>query len=387
MSDRLADALAELAAPAEALRPDWHDVARRSRRSSRRAVLLGAAAGAVVLASAAFAVVPTLLRSNALAFMRTVSIEPTGAPAVVRRAFAGHRWAGTPRAAVSLRTSHGRAVLWVAPLRGRGWCEGLQLPRTRFTRETITCRWWSGSNGPFGGGFVGPALFEGRAAVTGGRELRLRFADGSSVRVPTRDGFYLYRVHERRLIRAEPRALVLRERGRAIGRFRLSTLYGGPLAVGSSLHRPGGVDLARARRVLSVRTRAGRVALFTAPSRLTSATCWWLWIRRGTYGSSCVGNRSDTTSLWSVAPLRVRVHGRELWLLWGRIGSDVGSLELRYQDGRRVPLARSDGYFLHVVRGPERVRGHRPALLVGRGPSGRVLRKELLLMFAWAPQR
>ena len=113
-----------------------------------------------MLASTALAVAPTLLRSNAVAFMRTVAIEPTGAPPAVRRAFAAHRWAGRPRAAASLATTRGRATLWVAPLRGRGWCEGLQLPRTRFTGPTITCRWWSGSNGPFGGGFVGPALFE-----------------------------------------------------------------------------------------------------------------------------------------------------------------------------------------------------------------------------------
>ena len=72
-------------------------------------------------------------------------------------------------------------------------------------------------------------------------------------------------------------------------------------------------------------------------------------------------------------------------MLWGRAGSDFASLELRYQDGRRVPLARKHGYFLHIVRGPGRVRGHRPALVVGRGAGGRVLRRQLLLSFAWAP--
>lgn len=385
MPDRLAEALAELAAPAEGLQPNWHDVAKRARKARRRTAMAPAAAGAVVLASTALAVAPTLLRSNAVAFMRTVAIKPTGAPPAVRRAFAAHRWAGRPRAAASLATTRGRAVLWVAPLRGRGWCEGLQLPRMRFTGPTITCRWWSGSNGPFGGGFVGPALLKGRAAVTDGRELRLRFADGSSVHVPTNDGFYLYRVAERRLIKSEPRALLLREHGRVIGRLRRSSLYGGPLAAGGASHRPGGVDLARARAVLAATTRAGRVAIFSAPSKLAPATCWWLWIRRGTYGSGCVGNDRDTTSLWSVAPSRVRVRGKVLWLLWGRAGSDFASLELRYQDGRRVPLARKHGYFLLVVRGPERVRGHRPALLVGRGANGRVLRRQLLLPFAWAP--
>ena len=221
--------------------------------------------------------------------------------------------------------------------------------------------------------------------MTDGRELMLRFADGSSVHVPTTDGFYLYRVAERRLIKSEPRALLLREHGRVIGRLRLSSLYGGPLVAGSTSHRPAGADAARARRVLAATTRAGRAAIFTAPSKLAPATCWWLWIRRATYGSGCVADDRDTTSLWSVAPIRVRVRGKELWLLWGRAGSDFVSLALRYQDGRRVPLARKHGYFLHVVRGPERVRGHRPALLVGRGANGRVLRRQLLLPFTWAP--
>src|SRR6187551_1160124 len=128
MPDRLAEALAELAAPADGLRPDWHDIARRARLARRRTAVLVAAAGTAVLASTALAVAPRLLTSNPVAFMRTVSIEPTGAPPVVRRAFAAHRWAGPPRAAASLATSRGRAVLWVAPLRRRGWCEGLQFP-------------------------------------------------------------------------------------------------------------------------------------------------------------------------------------------------------------------------------------------------------------------
>jgi hypothetical protein len=161
MPDRLAEALAELAAPADGLQPNWHDVARRARKARRRTAMVLAAAGAVVLASTALAVAPDAPQVEGGRVHAHGCDRVTGAPPAVRRAFAAHRWAGRPRAAASLATTRGRATLWVAPLRGRGWCEGLQLPRTRFTGPTIACRWWSGSNGPFGGGFVGPRAVRG----------------------------------------------------------------------------------------------------------------------------------------------------------------------------------------------------------------------------------
>lgn len=321
------------------------------------------------------------LKPPALAFMRKVALPPSDVPPAVRRAFAAHPRAGQPRLAAAIPARGGRLALWVAPLRGRGWCEGLQWPRTRF--RGINCTWWRPTFGPFAGIYAGPAIFEGRAAVTSGRELRLLFADGSSLRIPTRDGFYLYRVPDERLIRTPPRALLLRGQARTLAVSPLvDPFFDRPTVAGGK--RPAWVDARRTRTLLTAATKAGIVRLLSTASRFVPATCWWLRLRHGTYGSGCVRDGRDTSSMWIVAPQRLAVHGHEVWVLWGRAGSTFPSLQLRYQGGRRAPISRRGDFFLHVVRGPERVSGHRPASLVAVGPSGRVLRKELLLAFAWA---
>jgi hypothetical protein len=133
------------------------------------------------------------------------------------------------------------------------------------------------------------------------------------------------------------------------------------------------------------RTRVGPAALMIAPSRLAPSTCWWLQIRRGIYGGGCARDDRDTSSIWEVASVRLRVRNHELWVLWGRAGPRFASLALRLQGGRSQPLARRQGFFLYVIPDDERVRGRRPAVLTGRSPGGRALRRELLLTFAWAP--
>jgi len=352
------------------------------RISALAVIAFGCAIGGVSLASDHY---PHGLKPRALALMRSVALPRTAVPPDVQRVFAAHRHAGRPRLAGTSRTPQGRLALWVAPLDGHGWCEGVQWPRTPF--RGVNCYWVNPTSAPFGGGFVGPSLFEGRAATTKGRELRLRFEDGSSLRVPTNDGFYLYRVPDERLMRSAPSALVLRGHGRELARLPLGprNRFDPPVAVGSGL--PGGADEARARRLLSVPTKAGPVALMTSPSRLAPARCWWLHFRNGSLGGGCVRNDRDTSSIWSVAPVRLRALGDEVWVLWGRAGPRLASLELRYQDGRRVRLARRHGFFLHVVRGDDRVRGHRPALLVGRDANGRTRQKKFLQTFAWASRQ
>lgn len=344
-------------------------------------IALGCAIGGVSFASDHY---PHGLKPRALAFMRSVAVPRADVPPAVRRAFAARRHAGRPRLAAAIRTPQGRLALWVAPLSGHGWCEGLQWLRTPF--GGVNCYWVKAALGPFAGSFVGPSLFAGRAAVLKSRELRLRFEGGSSLRIPTTNGFYLYRVPDERLIHSAPTALVLRGHGRELTRFPLGLVdrfFDQPVAGGGG--PPGAADEERAKRLLSVPTRTGPAALMTSPSRFAPATCWWLSFH-GSLGGGCVRNDRDTSSIWSVAPVRALVHGHEVWVLWGRAGPRYSALELRYQDGRRVALERRRGFFLHVVRDGDRARGHRPALLVGRDASGRVRQKELLLTFAWAPQ-
>lgn len=143
----------------------------------------------------------------------------------------------------------------MSPLSGHGWCEGLQPPRRPL--RGVNCYWVNTASRPFGGGYGGPELFEGRAAVTKGRELRLRFEDGSSLHIPTNDGFYLYRVPDERLIRSVPTALVLRGQGRQLARYPLDHLFfDGPMAGGAG----DAYDVA-------VEVRAGDVLVATDPAR------------------------------------------------------------------------------------------------------------------------
>lgn len=387
LSPRLEETLRRLAAPAEGLRPDWGDVTARAGRARRRSAMIGAlgAACAIGLVSSAFAVVPHLLRPGPLAFMRSVEVPETGAPHAVRRGFSLHRFAGAPRRAARLKAGNGVLTLWVSPHRGGGWCEGLQLPRQRFDRFSVTCHWWKAEYGAFGGSYAGPELFMGRAAVSPGRRLRLVFTDGYSVRIPTNNGFYIIRVPDRDLLRSVPRALVLTDHDGEVARQRLSNPY---TELGFYLRplmrRPGGADPARTRRLFIRPTAVGAVSVYAAPSRLRPATCSWLQIRRTPYGGGCVRDDRPTASLWRVSPLRLLVRRREVQVLWGRVGSNFSTLELRFQDGRHLRLQKRRGLFLYVVPRSERARGHRPAILLGRDRRGRVRRKELLLTYVWA---
>jgi len=212
--------------------------------------------------------------------------------------------------------------------------------------------------------------------------LQLLFRDGGRLSVSTKDGFFLFRVPDQRLVRTPPTALVV-VRGRSeIARERFLDVFGMQLLTPG--RRPAGAIMTRARRVIVRRTRQGPAAIFLAPSKFRRAHCWWLHVARGSYGSSCVRDSKSTSSIWSVKPLRLSVRGHEVDVVWGRIGSDYPRLGLRFQDGRRRQLARTGSYYLYVVSGRDRARGHRPASVVARDASGRIVKKELLLTFTWA---
>ncbi len=199
LDPRLERTLAGVVVSTGSLEPDWRDVITRAKRARRRSVALAALAAGCLIAgvSSALAFVPRLLGPGPLAFMRTVKLPETGAPAQVRGAFAAHRFAGEPRRAARLETPQGPLVLWVSPHRGGGWCQGLQRPRERFDRGSVTCAWWKARSGAFGLGMVGPQLFWGRAAAQPDRTFELALSDGRTHRIRTNDGFYLFRVPTR----------------------------------------------------------------------------------------------------------------------------------------------------------------------------------------------
>jgi len=84
-------------------------------------------------------------------------------------------------------------------------------------------------------------------------------------------------------------------------------------------------------------------------------------------------------------PLRIRVKGQMLTLLWGQVGRDVARLNVLFQDGSKRGLAHPEGVFLYSVPRARWNAGHRPAFLVARGARGRTLGNRLLFEYTLAP--
>jgi len=65
-------------------------------------------------------------------------------------------------------------------------------------------------------------------------------------------------------------------------------------------------------------------------------------------------------------------------LLVGPVGSDIATLEVRYQDGRTAAARLSEHWVLYEVEPSDYVQGRRPELLVGRDVSGHEIASERL---------
>jgi hypothetical protein len=65
-------------------------------------------------------------------------------------------------------------------------------------------------------------------------------------------------------------------------------------------------------------------------------------------------------------------------LFFGRVGTSVGSVELRYEDGTSRSVRLTNRYFLEVVTGLHTRRGHRPLIFLARDSTGHVVATERL---------
>lgn len=65
-------------------------------------------------------------------------------------------------------------------------------------------------------------------------------------------------------------------------------------------------------------------------------------------------------------------------LLVGPVGSDIASLELRYEDSRVVPVPLTDGWALFEVERADYARGRRPETVIARNRSGLEIARERL---------
>jgi hypothetical protein len=330
-------------------------------------------------------------RPGPVRFRRQVTLPPSTAPRAVRQAFAARRYsAAPPREAGRVRGPRGPVVLWASPAYGGGWCEGLQQPRLEFNRMSVSCIWpnaWLRRRIVLTGYL--PRSFSGRVPQRSASSLRVRLTGGQSLTEPIRNGFFLFTVPDSVLAHAGPQALVAQDRqGRLVAREPMSMPFG-PLEAlhfGGIRRPPGGADLSRKHRLVVHGSVAGPASIWTAPSSLRSARCTWLEVDRGIYGGGCRRQGPPASGLAQVVPLRFRVNGRALALLWGQAGLDVTGLEVLFQDGTRTSLPRSRGVFLYPVPAARWKVGHRPAFLVAHGRNGGVVAKRLLYEYTLAPR-
>jgi hypothetical protein len=142
---------------------------------------------------------------------------------------------------------------------------------------------------------------------------------------------------------------------------------------GGITHPPGGAVLKEKRALVRRPTSVGDAAIWRAPDRVSAGHCSWLEIAGSVYGGSCYRDAPPGHGLSEVVPLVLQISGRTVPLLWGRVGANVARLSVTFQDGSHLGLRHSGGVFLYPVPQPRWREGHRPALLVARDSSGRVV--------------
>lgn len=140
---------------------------------------------------------------------------------------------------------------------------------------------------------------------------------------------------------------------------------------------PGGAALRHKRRVLALPTAVGSAAIWIAPDWSVRGSCAWLTIGQAVYGGECRRSDPSRRGLSEVVPLSLQIKGQRLNLLWGIVGTDVASVDLRFQDGRTTSIPLTGRFFFYVVPRQRFVGGYRHTRLIGHERSGRTLRDQL----------
>jgi len=203
--------------------------------------------------------------------------------------------------------------------------------------------------------------------------------------VPNTDGFYLFRVPQQILIHTGPRRLVAFDnQGRLVARERLFDFASTVEFFRGIQRTPGGAVLARKKELASRPSPVGRASIWAAPSYAVPARCTWLQVGRAVFGGGCRRYEPPQQGLSQVVPLSLAIKGRRLSLLWGQVGVDVSTLEVRFQDRseRGIPIA--EGAFLYPVPDQRWKSGHRPAFVIARDDNGRVVGERLLVEYTLA---
>jgi len=382
------DELERLAPQPVAQLASWENVleraGRRPRRSAPRTLLVAAAALAVAGAVAsAYAVghhflvgdpAPPEVKEQA-ALLNQVKGE------LIPRVHRGPALRiQKTRLAASLDASTGRVYLWTAPTERGDICLFHQIAGN----EMPDGRPNLGSGCGFSGGGIDSnrsgtrvrdgrwlSLIYGRVDESAQRlELRIK---GRTLDVPLQGGFFLFELPG--VGDSETPALELiayDEKGAALAREK----HGLPPGARSPLHVPRTVDVSGEKPLLEIETRRTKRPIRLYLIESDGERCQVLVSPGGT-GTSC-GGRSPGAREISVGPNQIGAAPDGMLLLWGEIGSEIETLEVRFQDGRveRLPLV--EHFTLYQVARDDFVHGRRPIELVGRNEEGGVVARRPL---------
>lgn len=105
-----------------------------------------------------------------------------------------------------------------------------------------------------------------------------------------------------------------------------------------------------------------------------------LSVAPGPTGTQCTEIRTPGGVLsgcgpWELEPTEIAVHPMQvgaapngIFLLEGKVGSAIASLELRFENGETAALPLVEGWTLYQVKRERFAKGRRPELLVGKDP-------------------
>lgn len=195
--------------------------------------------------------------------------------------------------------------------------------------------------------------------------IELRFSDGSSLPVRMAERFYVA------VLPLEPRLTVVVARTAARKEFARVSIA--PFFYETAPPEPPLEEGPPARTVIELETAQGVVTL-SAPPAGNGLRCWTVEAP-STDAGSCVEGGSPV-----VADLGQAGSGDQaLVLLSGAATARVRSLELRFEDGARVPIRLVEGFFLYEVPRDRWSRGRQPAVLVARDSLGNVIARERIV--------
>jgi hypothetical protein len=338
-------------------------------RMRRRLTLAAAFVGAAILAGAAYGVAhklivgqraPKEVREQPARFAHAAELIPVPHPNDPRLDVA--------RVAAVLDSSVGTVDLFGSP-NARGLCASTWVEGDRGYQGRLNMTSACGSRDQSFWA-VGSERFRGQPVVlffghVGPRVARIGLRlDSEAMTVPLIGRWFLAEL-PRFPHRFE--FLTYDRSGRKLEDNKFSPHFGRPRPSARLPHQ-----VTRAREVTRIRARGGeQITLFTA---------------RASDGGRCQIVRSDrrpSNRTCSVAiPHRreIGVNGMNfggapggVLLLIGPVGSDIATLELRYENGRVRNIPLTDGWALSEIARADYRKGRRPEVLVGRDAAGKII--------------